>query len=83
MNTKLTLRLDKSVIDQIKIYALKHQLTLSAMTENFYKTIINNETKYPEEAASPIAQKYRGIIKNTNISYDTLKYDYLKEKHLK
>ena len=83
MNTKLTLRLDKSVIDQIKIYALKHQLTLSAMTENFYKSILNNDTKYPEEVASPIAKKYRGIIKDKNINYDNLKYDYLKEKHLK
>lgn len=83
MDTKLTLRLDKTVIEQIKIYALKHQLTLSGLTEDFYKTILNSEKEYPEEVSSPIAKKYRGIIKETDISYDDLKYDYLKEKHLK
>ena len=83
MDTKLTLRLDKSVIEQIKIYALKHQLTLSSLTENFYKTILTSEKENPEEVSSPIAKKYRGIIRNTDTGYDDIKFEYLKEKHSK
>ncbi|MFA7146686.1 MAG: DUF6364 family protein, partial [Candidatus Riflebacteria bacterium] len=40
MDTKLTLRLDKEVIERIKIYASKRQKSLSALTEELYKSLL-------------------------------------------
>jgi antitoxin component of RelBE/YafQ-DinJ toxin-antitoxin module len=43
MNTKLTLKLDKSVIEQAKNYASSHKLSLSKMIESYLKTVVNNK----------------------------------------
>jgi hypothetical protein len=43
MDAKRTLKLDSSVIEKAKIYALKHQFSWSAMVENYFKTITSNE----------------------------------------
>ena len=81
MDSKLTLRLDKSIIDQIKVYALRHQRSVSALTEDLYKEIlIEKETN---GISSPIARKYKGIIGKDQISIDDIKTNYLKEKHIK
>lgn len=43
MNTKLTLKLDKSVIEQAKKYASSHKLSLSKMIESYLKTVVNSK----------------------------------------
>lgn len=45
MNAKLTLKLDKSVIEKAKIYAAEHQHSLSLLIENYLKTIIEIDKK--------------------------------------
>ncbi len=83
MDAKLTLRLDKEIIERIKIYAAKQQKSLSALTEELYKSFLlrgnqNNES----EIHSPIARKYKGIISSTDFDTDTKKISYLRGKHL-
>jgi len=55
MDTKLTLKLDKNVIEKAKIYAAEHKHSLSFMVENYFKAVttskkteINNEVKISE-----------------------------------
>ena len=43
MDTKLTLKLDKDVIEKAKIYAAKQKHSLSFMIENYLKAITSDE----------------------------------------
>lgn len=43
MDTKLTLRLDKKVIDRAKKYAIDHNKSLSKVVENYLKSIVEKE----------------------------------------
>ena len=47
MDTKLTLKLDKSVIERAKIYAAEQKVSISSIVENYLKVItsmqINNK----------------------------------------
>ncbi|PKL46997.1 MAG: hypothetical protein CVV42_14405 [Candidatus Riflebacteria bacterium HGW-Riflebacteria-2] len=83
MDTKLTLRLDKEIIERIKIYASKQQKSLSALTEELYKSFLMKSTGSSEsEIRSPIAKKYKGIINSTDFDEDAQKLSYLRDKHL-
>lgn len=83
MDTKLTLRLDKEIIERIKIYASKQQKSLSALTEELYKAFLMKSNDNSEsEILSPIAKKYKGIISSTDFDAETQKLSYLRGKHL-
>lgn len=60
METKLTLRLKKKVIDQAKKYANDHETSLSKLIEN-YLSAITNESK-PIEYISPLVKSLSGVI---------------------
>lgn len=81
MNTKLTLKLQKDVIEQAKIYARKHQVSLSALVENYFKFLAIR--KQPSEIElSPMVQELSGII-DLPEDFDLQKEytDYLTEKY--
>jgi len=82
MNTKLTLRMEKEIIEQIKMYAMEHDKSVSSLTETLYKSILIKENEEDTEL-TPIAKKYKGIIKNDDIDTDIVKLSYLLGKHLK
>ena len=64
MNTKLTLTIDKSVIEQAKIYASKQGRSLSSMIENYLKAVTKNEGKIDnKEELSPLVKSLTGSIK--------------------
>ena len=84
MDAKLTLRLDKDIIEKIKIYAAKEHLSLSDLTENLYKSyLVNSAVSTQQGISSPIAKKYKSIISSSDFDYDDLKVSYLSEKHVK
>jgi len=83
MDTKLTLRLDKEIIEKAKFYAQKHNQSLSSLTENLYKNALLEESIETDPELSPIAQKYLGILKNKIGDEDEEKLTRLKEKHLR
>lgn len=82
MNTKLTLRMEKEIIEQIKMYAMEHDKSVSSLTETLYKSILLKENEEDAEL-TPIAKKYKGIIRNNDVDTDIVKLSYLLEKHLK
>ncbi len=79
MNTKLTLNLDKGIIDQAKNYAKKNQVSLSKLIENYLESL----NKRPEKKSniSPLVESLTGVIPEVN--YDDKKdyKDYLSEKY--
>ena len=64
MNTKLTLTIDKSVIEHAKTYAEEQGRSLSAVVENYLKAITSKqEDAFNEEELSPIVKSLRGAFK--------------------
>jgi hypothetical protein len=64
MNTKLTLTIDKAVIEQAKIYASKQGRSLSAMIENYLKAVTSKEEKIDsKDELSPIVKSLIGSFK--------------------
>ncbi len=81
METKLTLRLKKKVIDQAKKYANDHETSLSKLIEN-YLSAITNETR-SEETISPLVQSLSGVIHIPGSEDAKAKYHkHLNEKYL-
>jgi len=65
METKLTLRLDRSVIDSAKQYARSHRKNLSKIVEGFFRNLaVENATptKYP-----PLIEKLSGVISEEDL----------------
>ena len=81
METKLTLRLKKKVIDRAKKYANDHETSLSKLIEN-YLSAITNESKSIEKI-SPLVQSLSGVIQISEIEDPQRTYqEHLKEKYL-
>lgn len=80
MHTKLTLRIEKELIERMKIYVMSHNQTLSSLTKNIYKKILESEMS-DEKELSPIAMKYKGIIKKQNLRERDEIAEYLSKKH--
>ena len=75
MDTKLTLKLDSSVIEQAKNYAKKKNTSLSNLIESHLGLLINPSEN---QAVTPLVKSISGVIKVSK------KVDYRKDykKHL-
>ncbi len=81
METKLTLRLKKKVIDQAKKYANDHETSLSKLIEN-YLSAITTEPKSIEKI-SPLVQSLSGVVQMSENEDPKRTYqEHLKEKYL-
>ncbi|MCB2220609.1 MAG: hypothetical protein KQI35_09455 [Bacteroidetes bacterium] len=71
MDTKLTLKLNKSIIERAKQYANEQNISLSKMIENYLQALTNK--KDDENEISPLVESLTGVIK---ASSEDLKKDY-------
>ncbi len=78
MNTKLTLNLDKGVIEQAKSYAKDNHVSLSKLIENYLDSL-TRKTKQ-KSSVSSLVESLTGIIPN---DYDEKKdyRDYITKKY--
>ncbi len=60
MNTKLTLNLNKDIIEEAKIYAKSHDVSLSKLIENYLNSITRESKK--ATAITPLVESLTGII---------------------
>jgi hypothetical protein len=83
MDSKLTLKLDKSVIEQAKVYAKKNQVSLSRLIENYLASLTQKDKSNKKEIEiTPLVKSLSGSIKvPDDFDYDKAKYDYLMEKY--
>jgi hypothetical protein len=72
METKLTLRLNKRVIDRAKDYANLHKVSLSKMIESYLDSV-TEETVPNSAEITPLVKSLSGVIKLDN------KYDFKKD----
>ncbi|MFN7676170.1 DUF6364 family protein [Flavobacterium sp.] len=84
MNTKLTLSLEKEVIEKAKIYAKGTGRSLSEMVENYFRNLIskseknNNESNDIEERL----KKITGVVTlPDDFDIEKAKEEYHKEKY--
>lgn len=79
MNTKLTLNLDKGVIEEAKSYAKENKMSLSKLIENYLRSL-TKDTNKKDRKVSPLVDSLTGVIPsdvNERKSYR----DYLSEKY--
>jgi hypothetical protein len=81
MEAKLTLKLDRAVIDSAKVYAGKNRKSLSKLVEDFFRSLVrddNVQKKYP-----PLIESLSGFISEEdleNISLNDEKARYILKK---
>jgi hypothetical protein len=62
MDTKLTLKLDKTHIEKAKKYARKRQTSLSSLVEKYFAFLTDMDTS-DDSKISPTVKKLTGVIK--------------------
>jgi hypothetical protein len=82
MDTKLTLKLNKDLIAQIKIYAREQNMSLSKLVESFFSSLLFRQ-KNTTEINTPLINELSGIIKiPTDNSFSDQYADYLIKKYI-
>ena len=80
METKLTLRLNKRVIDRAKNYAHTHNISISKMVESYLESITKQKAVATE--ISPLVESLSGVIKlDENFDFRKDYSNYLAEKY--
>jgi len=79
METKLTLKLDKDIIDQAKLYAKEHNISLSRLIETYLNAITSKEKKKNE--VSPLVKSLTGVVELTEEDYQKDYTDFLSKKY--
>ncbi len=84
MDTKLTLKLDKFVIEQAKEYASSHKRSLSRIIESYLRSLINRDKKNDESdlEISPFVKSIStGVNIPADLDYKSEILNHLIEKH--
>ncbi len=80
MNTKLTLRLDDSLIESAKKYSAQTGKSVSRIVANLFE-IIKNEKVIEEPEIPPTVSSLRGVLKGKGVNAKDYK-TFLEEKYL-
>lgn len=84
MDTKLTLKLDKFVIDKAKKYASSHKRSLSRMIESYLRSLVDKDAPDSKDdiEISPFVKSMKtGVKIPTDLDYKKVHGDYLSEKY--
>ena len=80
MDNKLTLNVDKNVIEQAKEYAKSHQISLSRLVESYLASLV--EKKDRETEITPLVKSLSGVIElDKDFDYKESYTDFLMEKY--
>ncbi|WP_335967376.1 DUF6364 family protein [Galbibacter sp. PAP.153] len=82
MNTKLTLAIEKEVIEIAKEHAKEKGQSLSEMIANYFRFVTVKRIKFKEKQLSQKVRKLRGIIKIENdLDYKQILTEELSKKY--
>lgn len=82
METKLTLRLNDSVIERAKIYAKSQKISLSKMIESYLDSLTRKKEKDSKISITPLVESLSGVIDlPSDFDYKKEYGDYLTEKY--
>lgn len=83
METRLTLRLNESIIEKAKEYARSRNMSLSKMVEQYLDSVVStNEISVEPMELTPLVKELSGIL-NVSDDFDYKKdySDYLENKY--
>lgn len=81
MDTKLTLKLDSSIIENAKIYAKSKNVSLSQLIETYLSLLTNPKG---DDEVTPLVKSLSGVIKlPRDYDYKSEYKKHLKDKYLK
>ncbi len=63
MDAKLTLKLEKEVIDKAKRYARQQNQSLSRLIENLLRAIVTGEKKDADDEITPRVNRLSGVLR--------------------
>jgi len=82
MDSKLTLKLDTSVIEKAKEYAKKNEISLSRLIENYLASLTQKVKTKKEIEITPLVKSLSGIVQlDENVDEKKIYGDYLLEKY--
>ncbi|MGB3591846.1 MAG: DUF6364 family protein [Nonlabens sp.] len=88
MNTKLTLKLDKEIIELAKVYVKERGTSLSKFVEDILKTHVTKREQIEDEDLHPDLLEFVKLIRTGNdlkidedFDYKKAKAEYLIEKY--
>ena len=82
MSSKLTLTIQKEIIETAKEYAKEKGLSLSEMVESYFKLVTVNRKINTKKQLSPKVSKLRGIIKTEDVlDYKKILTEELSKKY--
>ena len=82
MNTKLTLRLNDTVIERAKKYARSHKISLSKMIEAYLDSVTKQKAKEDKISITPLVESLSGVIDlPEDFDYKKEYHDYLEKKY--
>lgn len=79
MDSKLTLKLDNSVIERAKMYAKEQNVSLSKLIENYLDALTVGRGKKAE--VSPLVESLTGVVKLKEVDEKKDYVDYLSKKY--
>jgi hypothetical protein len=77
MTTKLTLKVDETVIAEAKIYAKKNNTSLSKLVESYLQFLVSKEPAEPDDV-TPLVKSLSGVLSVTELR----DYEDRYKKHL-
>lgn len=85
MNTKLTLKMDQSVIESAKLFARAHHTSLSKLVEAYFRSL-DTEPTASERMAPGVVGELAGVLKGKEIGSGRQDFkrgyiDYLEKKY--
>ncbi len=79
MNTKLTLNIDDTIIEEAKLYAKDNSVSLSKLIENYLQSL--TKKKSDKVKISPLVESLTGVISPESNDYKKGYSDYLSKKY--
>ena len=83
MNTKLTLTIERNIIERAKNYAKDKNRSLSDIIENYLKILTDKEKQDKNQKLNPVVESLKGSFKMPkNMDYKKELRNRLEEKYL-
>lgn len=80
MNTKLTLNIDKDIIEEAKSYAKENNVSLSKLIENYLNSL-TNKRDIESKKVTPLVESLTGVIPSLQDDVRDDYRNYLYEKY--
>ena len=78
MDAKLTLKLDREIIEKAKQYTKEKNISLSKLIENMLRMVTSGKNVNPE--ITPLVKSLSGVLSSSDISNNDY-INYLEEKY--